>query len=203
MAAALNDAILAHGFTLESFGGHAHAEGVKQVAAARGPGILPDAAAAGRRLLAHGVDLGGRAIPGTQKLARVVRTRRRSGRGLSRPARGRARIARRRPQVRARRIATRPLVVGGAAIETARPHYENVLREERPDAVVGDVFSLDLALPLALKREDPASARCACSGWSSPTRRRWLRGRRRSARRGGQVECDRGGRCAAVAAAIA
>jgi hypothetical protein len=29
-----------------------------------------------------------------------------------------------------------------------------VLREERPDAIVGDVFSLDLALPLALKRRD-------------------------------------------------
>jgi hypothetical protein len=31
-----------------------------------------------------------------------------------------------------------------------------VLAEEVPDAVVGDVFSIDLALPLAMKRRDPA-----------------------------------------------
>src|SRR5882672_10922594 len=31
MAAALQDAIVAHGFTLETFGGHAHTEGVKAV----------------------------------------------------------------------------------------------------------------------------------------------------------------------------
>jgi hypothetical protein len=30
-----------------------------------------------------------------------------------------------------------------------------VLREERPDAIVGDVYSLDIALPLALKRREP------------------------------------------------
>ena len=41
-------------------------------------------------------------------------------------------------------------------VDIARPDYERVLREERPDAVVGDVFSLDLALPLAFKRRDPA-----------------------------------------------
>jgi len=46
--------------------------------------------------------------------------------------------------------------VGGVIVDGARPHYEAVLREERPDAVVGDVFSLDLALPLALKRREPA-----------------------------------------------
>jgi hypothetical protein len=37
----------------------------------------------------------------------------------------------------------------------ARPFYAQVLEEEAPDAVVGDVFSLDLALPLALKRTRP------------------------------------------------
>jgi hypothetical protein len=46
--------------------------------------------------------------------------------------------------------------VGGLSVDVARPHYEEVLRKERPDAIVGDVFSLDLALPLALKRRDPA-----------------------------------------------
>ena len=45
--------------------------------------------------------------------------------------------------------------VGGLSIDVARPHYEAVLREERPDAIVGDVYSLDIALPLALKRREP------------------------------------------------
>lgn len=40
-------------------------------------------------------------------------------------------------------------------IETARPVYEAIIREERPAAVIGDVFTLDLALPLQLTRSDP------------------------------------------------
>ncbi len=45
---------------------------------------------------------------------------------------------------------------GALRIETRRPQYEAILREELPDAVVGDVFSLDLSLSLALKRREPA-----------------------------------------------
>ena len=48
------------------------------------------------------------------------------------------------------------IAAGGMRVEVARPHYEEVLREEAPDAVVGDVFSVDLALPLALKRREPS-----------------------------------------------
>jgi hypothetical protein len=42
--------------------------------------------------------------------------------------------------------------VAGYRVETSRPLYESILKEERPGAVVGDVFSLDLALPLHLSR---------------------------------------------------
>ena len=42
--------------------------------------------------------------------------------------------------------------VGDYAVETDRPHYAEILRDERPNVVIGDVFSLDLALPLALAR---------------------------------------------------
>jgi hypothetical protein len=38
-------------------------------------------------------------------------------------------------------------------VDTDRPGYREVLLEEKPNMVVGDVFSLDLALPLALVRE--------------------------------------------------
>jgi hypothetical protein len=42
---------------------------------------------------------------------------------------------------------------GELTADTDRPIYEEALMELRPDAVIGDVFSLDLTLPLRLKRE--------------------------------------------------
>lgn len=42
---------------------------------------------------------------------------------------------------------------GEYAIEVNRPHYFKILSEEKPDVVIGDVFSLDLTLPLSLWRE--------------------------------------------------
>ena len=48
------------------------------------------------------------------------------------------------------------LDLAGIGVELARPRYEAILREEAPDAVVGDVFSLDLALPLWLRRTEPS-----------------------------------------------
>jgi len=41
-------------------------------------------------------------------------------------------------------------------IDIARPAYRAILEEEEADGVIGDVFSLDLALPLHLTRTDPA-----------------------------------------------
>ena len=40
-------------------------------------------------------------------------------------------------------------------VELSRPAYETILREEEPSAVIGDVFSLDLALPMELGRKEP------------------------------------------------
>ncbi len=45
--------------------------------------------------------------------------------------------------------------VEGYRIDTSRPNYERIIREERPNTVTGDVFSLDLALPLHLTRLEP------------------------------------------------
>lgn len=44
------------------------------------------------------------------------------------------------------------LDVDDHAVDIARPHYEAILIQERPQVVIGDVFSLDLALPLSLAR---------------------------------------------------
>jgi hypothetical protein len=54
------------------------------------------------------------------------------------------------------------LVVGhvGAneiSVDTDRPQYEAALLEIKPDAVIGDVFCLDLALPIRLRREGKLS----------------------------------------------
>lgn len=52
---------------------------------------------------------------------------------------------------------SRSFQAGCYRVEVARPVYEAILREERPGAVVGDVFTLDLALPLHLARTEPMS----------------------------------------------
>ncbi len=40
---------------------------------------------------------------------------------------------------------------GGRHVRTDRPHYRAILEEVRPDVVIGDVTSLDLALPAAMR----------------------------------------------------
>jgi len=201
VAAALRDAIVAHGQSLESFGGIAHAEGVKRVAATRGPGILPAAAAAGRRMLERGVQVEVVSNSGTQKLAEWF-----AHAGVpaevhpaSRPGALVLRGGARKFVLDERE--TRPLAVGGVTIDTARPHYEQVLREVRPDAVVGDVFSLDLALPLRLRREDPAFRGLRLFWLMQPYTPGWLRAQVQGAAVG-EVELVGGG-LASVASALA
>ena len=47
----------------------------------------------------------------------------------------------------------------GRNIPVDRGFYRSILLEERPDVVIGDVFSLDLALPIVMKRETPGFER--------------------------------------------
>lgn len=153
----LHAAVLANGFPdLDRFGGHTHQQGVERVARERGPGILPDAAAAGERMLAAGVEIVVVSNSGTDKLATwfahagvpaTVHPERSPGALRLRGA--------------ARKFVLDPegsdlIDVGSLRVEVARPAYAEILAAERPDAVVGDVFSLDLALPLAMRRRDQA-----------------------------------------------
>jgi phosphoglycolate phosphatase-like HAD superfamily hydrolase len=48
--------------------------------------------------------------------------------------------------------------VAGRAVYVDRPQYRAVIEAENPDLVVGDVFSLDLALPHVLRREGRTEA---------------------------------------------
>jgi len=42
--------------------------------------------------------------------------------------------------------------LGSRAVDIDRPHYLKILKDEKPDVVVGDVFSLDLSLPWHLNQ---------------------------------------------------
>ncbi len=152
-------AIAAGGQDLDAFGGQCHAAAVEQVVRTRGPGILPAAAAAGRDLLARGVEIVLVSNSPPDKLLRwlehaaVPATRhpvRTPGAVRARGSAGKFELG---PLRRER------LELGEVVIDVDRPAYEAILMDERPDAVVGDVFSLDLALPLALRRTDPAWSR--------------------------------------------
>ena len=191
LAADLRDAVAAHGLTLDAFGGQAHAEGVAEVARTRGPGILPAAAAAGRALLAAGIEVVVVSNSGTDKLAswfthagvpNVVHPARTPG-ALCLRGSARKFVLDEQPS---------PLRIAAVTIDAARPSYEAALRDERPDAVVGDVFSLDLALPLALRRSDAAFARLRLFWLLRSYTPEWLRGAIESETRG-EVEAVDGG----------
>jgi hypothetical protein len=156
LAARLAAAIEERDRSLDALGGRAHVGGVRDVEAQRGPGITPAATEAGRALLASGVDVVVVSNSGTEKLKRWFDHARLPNSIHPEHAAGALRL-----RGSARKFvlapgAGDPLEVGDLSVDVARPHYEAVLREERPDAIVGDVFSLDIALPLALKRRDPS-----------------------------------------------
>ena len=52
----------------------------------------------------------------------------------------------------------REVTFGDRPVAVDRRHYRDALLAERPDVIVGDVFSLDLALPLAMAEADPSWA---------------------------------------------
>jgi hypothetical protein len=155
-AGAMQRAILAHGHKdLDAFGGHTHATGVARVVADRGPSILPAAAAAGREMVEHGIEVVVVSNSTTDKLkawfgqARVpftVDPERSPGHVRLRGGGAKFILDPERAEL---------LRIGSLEIDVTRPSYRTILEAERPDAVVGDVLSLDLALPLSLKRSRP------------------------------------------------
>jgi phosphoglycolate phosphatase-like HAD superfamily hydrolase len=50
------------------------------------------------------------------------------------------------------------ITVGGRPIFVDRPRYRDVVTDEAPDLIVGDVFSLDLAMPHVMRRDGVAGA---------------------------------------------
>jgi hypothetical protein len=155
LAARIAAAVEERDGSLDALGGRAHVSGVRSVEDRRGPGITASAAEAGRELLGRGVQVVVVSNSGTEKLKRWFDHAGLPSRIHPEHAEGALRL-----RGSARKFvlapgAGDPFEAGGLRVDVARPHYEAVLREERPDAIVGDVFSLDIALPLALKRREP------------------------------------------------
>ena len=48
-----------------------------------------------------------------------------------------------------------PIAFGKRTVDVSRPFYADVIREERPQVIIGDAFSLDLALPIHMIRQAP------------------------------------------------
>ena len=200
VARAMCESWTARGRALEEAGAESHAAGVARVVSMRGPAMVPAAGETGRAMLAAGVEVVVVSNSPNAKLAEwfahagldaVGHPERRAGAF-------RLRGGSRKFEIDADRHA--PLHLGDLAIETARPAYERVLREERPDAVIGDVFSLDLALPLRLRRTEPEWRDLRILWLLQPYTPRWLRARV-EAHAGGEVECVEGG-LAGVPAAL-
>jgi hypothetical protein len=51
---------------------------------------------------------------------------------------------------------------GGRAVSARRPAYLDILRSEAPGAVIGDVLSLDVALPVLLRSAEPGFSKLRC-----------------------------------------
>ena len=66
------------------------------------------------------------------------------------------------------------LVLAGRRILVDRPKYRAILDEERPDLVIGDVYSLDLALPHVMRREHHPSAPAELVLRRHPHTPRWV-----------------------------
>ncbi|MEO5989367.1 MAG: hypothetical protein ABIU54_14985 [Candidatus Eisenbacteria bacterium] len=167
IAARLVRSVLAQGHgSLEDFGGWCHRVSVRMLQISRGPTILPGAVRAGLDMLGGGIDIVVVSNSGTQKLVdwfaptavpTVVDDPSRTMPAATVRLRGNALKFVLDEHVRS------PLLAGSIAVETARPHYEQVIRAELEHhqgarAVVGDLFSIDLSLPLRLRRTEPAFA---------------------------------------------
>lgn len=176
MARFFADNLARQGFpSLDAFGGHSHAQAVAQVVREHGPGILPSAAASGRVLLDAGIEV---VVVSNSTPEKLLHWFQHAGVPCTEHPQREARSLRVRGSARKFILgppAHDPLRLGPHMIDIDRPSYEAILVDERPDVIVGDVFSLDLALPLALKRSRPGWEHVRLVWLQHPYTPEWLR----------------------------
>ncbi|HYC78989.1 MAG TPA: HAD family hydrolase [Planctomycetota bacterium] len=135
----------------------AYAEAMAETASGAVRPLDPDAAPFLRATLDAGVDVTVVSNSSTERILALLRAA-----GLPAVAHG-AGAGRLRVRGDARKFELgddprgfRALAAGAYEVAVDRPRYEAILRDKAPDAVMGDVFSLDLAAPLALRRDGAA-----------------------------------------------
>lgn len=142
--------------SFHSLAGFAYTEMVKETQAGKLKPIDPKSADLMAKLLAHDHEAVIVSNSGTARILDLFRSA-----GIEAVAHSDDSNARLRVRGDARKFelgeAARTFDVGNYRVDTSRPVYEMILREERPGAVIGDVFSLDLSLPLYLARTEPLS----------------------------------------------
>jgi hypothetical protein len=149
-AVAWRDAVLAGGFAdMHEFGEHCFVGGTTRFMVEHPPCIVPEAKAMLASLRDRGADIVVVSNSATEKLVKFF-----AAAGIVAAEHGHAEL---RVRGSARKWQLGPsdaqLVVGSRPIFVDRPRYREVIADERPDIVIGDVFSLDLALPSVMRRE--------------------------------------------------
>jgi FMN phosphatase YigB (HAD superfamily) len=124
---------------------------VRETAAGKIRPLDPEATAALKALIGRGDEVVVVSNSGTERICQLLRSAGFDPKQDARPGEGKLRV-----RGNARKFVLggepRHFDVGDYRVATDRPHYERILIEERADVIVGDVFSLDLALPLDLAR---------------------------------------------------
>jgi phosphoglycolate phosphatase-like HAD superfamily hydrolase len=151
------DAVLAGGFTdLHEFGEHCFVGGTTRFLREQPPCIVPDAKAMLATLKQRGAELVVVSNSATEKLVKFF-----AAAGITAAEEGHADL-RVRGSARKWQLGETDarIEIAGRAIHVDRPRYREVIADEQPDIVIGDVFSLDLALPWTMRRDyDPAAPR--------------------------------------------
>ncbi len=149
------DAILASGFeTLTKFADHCFMAATAAFRIQHPPALVPGAKAMLEELLARGCEV---VVVSNSSSDKIVGWFRQIGVDARVEPGGQMRV-----RGAAQKMTLGPgddsIQLSGRKIHVDRPLYRKVIEEERPQMVIGDVFSLDLALPHVLRRAGHAFA---------------------------------------------
>lgn len=149
------DMVVAGGFTdVHAFGEHCFVGGTTRFLREQPPCIVPGAREMLTALRERGADVVVVSNSATEKLVKFF-----AAAGIVAAEHGSAEL-RVRGSARKWQLGETDarIVVAGRGIHVDRPRYREVITDESPDLVIGDVFSLDLALPSVMRREEAPGA---------------------------------------------
>ena len=150
----VRDAIVAAGFaTVQAFSEHLFHGGVALFRSEHPPWIVPGARAMLDSLHARGVELVIVSNSSSEKLVDFFQS---VGIDASEDEGHELRVRGSAGKWKIGDDAT--IAVGGRSIFVDRPAYHALVADEAPDLIIGDVFSLDLAMPHVMRRDSAAGA---------------------------------------------